>query len=59
MKRRVISIKYYTVHWISNGFCYRTTLDVPQSELKNMKKVAHVLGESLVVEFSHTEKIEY
>ena len=37
MKRnRTLKVKYYTVHWFSNGFCYRTTMGCDIDDVKNL-----------------------
>ena len=40
----------YWVHWYSNGFCYRSTHSVPKSEIKNLRKLAKQLGETIEIE---------
>ena len=40
----------YWVHWYRNGFCYRSTHSVPRSELKDYRRMAKLLGETLMIE---------
>ena len=39
----------YTVDWLRNGFCYRTTVGVPKDALADYRKTARLLGEKLKV----------
>lgn len=54
-----IKEKRYTIHWLQNGFCYRTTLDCPWSEVLRAKKVARQLGEEIRYEYEKTITWEY
>lgn len=40
----------YTVDWLTNGFCYRTTVGVPKDELKNYRATAKLIGDTLRIE---------
>jgi hypothetical protein len=42
--------KKYWVNWYKDGFCYRSTHSVPKSEIKEMRKLAKMLGEKIEVE---------
>lgn len=42
--------KYYTVNWYSNDFCYRTTVHVPGSRVKELRQIAKMLGETIKTE---------
>lgn len=42
--------KYYTVNWYRNGFCYRTTVNVPYENLKDCRCTAKLLGEKIEIE---------
>lgn len=42
--------KYYTVDWYRNGFCYRTTVNVPYENLKDCRRTAKLLGEKIEIE---------
>lgn len=44
------SEKLYWVHWYSNGFNYRSTHSVPKEDIKNMRRTARALGETIVIE---------
>ena len=60
MAKRFITEKRYNVDWyLSNGHCYRTTTDVPYSEIKNMRQTAKMLGETIKIEYVRTVKYEY
>lgn len=37
----------YWVDWYCNGFCYRSTHGVTWDEVKEMKKLAKLLGETI------------
>ena len=51
MKRnRTLKVKYYTVHWYRNGFCYRTTRGCEMDDVKNCKHTAKLLGETIKYE---------
>ena len=50
--------KRYNIDWIKNGFCYRTTTDCPYSYVKNARRVAKALGETIKVEYCRTLKYE-
>ena len=56
-KKRFVTEKRYNVEWYSNGFCYRTILDVPFEEVKNMRLTAKLLEETIKIE--HTKTIKY
>ena len=40
----------YWVHWYNNGLCYRSTHSVPKNEIKNLRKLAKQLGETIKIE---------
>ena len=56
---KVRTEKRYNIDWISNGFCYRTTMDCPYSYVKNARRVAKALGETIKVEYCRTLKYEF
>ena len=43
-KKRFVTEKRYEVDWYRNGFCYRTTTNVTWEGVKDMKKIAKLLG---------------
>jgi hypothetical protein len=60
MKRRIVKVKYYTIHWyLSNGHCYRTTTGCKQEDVANARKTAKILGEKLKVELEEVVEYEY
>jgi hypothetical protein len=44
------SNKLYWVHWYKDDFCYRSTHSVPKSEIKELRKLAKQLGETIEIE---------
>lgn len=60
MKRiKVIKVKYYTVHWYTNGFCYRSTRGCTMEDVKNCRNTAKLLGETIKYELERVENYEY
>ena len=55
---KVRTEKRYNIDWIRKGFCYRTTMDCPYSYVKNARRVAKALGETIKVEYCRTLKYE-
>lgn len=49
----------YTINWLRNGFCYRTTLDCPWSAVLYAKRVAKLLGEKIEYELERTIVYQY
>lgn len=60
MKRiKVVKVKYYTVDWYSNGFCYRTTRGCDMEAVKDCKRTAKLLGETIKYELEKVVNYEY
>lgn len=60
MKRnRTLKVKYYTVHWYRNGFCYRTIRGCEMDDVKNCKHTAKLLGETIKYELEKVVTYEY
>lgn len=60
MKRnRTLKVKYYTVDWYRNGFCYRTTLGCDMEAVKDCKRIAKLLGETIKYELEKVVAYEY
>ena len=60
MKRnRTLKVKYYTVNWYRNGFCYRTTRGCDMDDVKNCKSTAKLLGEAIKYELEKVVTYEY
>ncbi len=60
MKRnRALKVKYYTVDWYSNGFCYRTTRGCDMEAVKDCKRTAKLLGETIKYELEKIVTYEY
>jgi len=60
MKRNhTLKVKYYTVHWYRNGFCYRTTRGCEMDDVKNCKHTAKLLGETIKYELEKVVTYEY
>ena len=53
MKKKVKKTKLYTVNWVRNGFCYRTTMGCDWEAVKDCKRIAKLLGETIEYEFDH------
>lgn len=48
MRRRIVKkTNIYSVDWIHNGFCYRTTMGCTWEDVLNCKKTARLLGEKI------------
>lgn len=59
-KKRFVTEKIYEVDWfLSNGHCYRTTTNVTWEGVKDMKKTAKLLGETISYTHVKTNKYEY
>lgn len=56
---RSIKVKYYTVNWYQNGFCYRTTRGCNIDAVKNYKRIAKLLGETLKYELEKVVNYKY
>lgn len=39
----------YDINWLTNGFCYRTSLNLTKEDLDNARKTARLLGEKIEV----------
>jgi len=58
-KKRYIQKTYYDIDFISSGgHCYRTLSNVPYSEIKNYRKLAKTLGETIKATKTDTIKTE-
>ena len=52
MARKIVrKTKIYSVDWIRNGFCYRTTMGCTWEDVKDCKRTAKLLGET--IEYEH------
>ena len=49
--------KIYSVDWIRNGFCYRTTMGCTWENVKDCRKTAKLLGETIKYEHYDTKII--
>lgn len=58
-KKRFVTEEIYEVDWFRNGFCYRTTTNVTWEGVKDMKKTAKLLGETISYTHVRTNKYEY
>jgi hypothetical protein len=58
-RKKVVKVRIYTVHWYSNGFCYRTTRGCDMDAVKNCKCTAKLLGETIKYELERIETYEY
>ena len=47
--------KIYSVDWIRNGFCYRTTMGCKWEDVLDCKRTAKLLGEK--IEYEHYDTI--
>lgn len=57
--KRTIKVKYYTVDWYRNGFCYRTTRGCDGEAVKNCKRTAKLLGETIKYELERIDNYSY
>ena len=57
--KRTLKVKYYTVHWFCNGFCYRTTRGCDIDDVKNCKRTAKLLGETIKYELEKVVTYTY
>jgi hypothetical protein len=51
--------KRYTIHYISNGFCYRSRCNCPYSYVVEQRRLAKMMGETIEVEYECTITHEY
>lgn len=51
--------KIYSVDWIRNGFCYRTTIGCTWEDIKNYRRTAKLLGETIKYEHYNTKVDTY
>lgn len=58
-RKKVVKVRIYTVNWYSNGFCYRTTRGCDMDAVKNCKRTAKLLGETIKYELERIETYEY
>ena len=49
--------KIYSVDWIRNGFCYRTTMGCTWQDVLECKRTAKLLGETIKYEHYNTTTI--
>ena len=59
MKKKVVKTKIYSVDWIRNGFCYRTTMGCTWEDVKECKRQAKLMGETIKYEHYDTKVDEY
>ena len=55
MKKKTIKTKIYSVDWIRNGFCYRTTTECTWEDVKECKRTAKLLGETIEYQYDYTK----
>lgn len=58
-KKRYVTEKRYYVNCIRNGFCYASHSNCTWDDVKNYKKIAKLLGETITYELTHVNKYEY
>ena len=51
--------KIYSVDWIRNGFCYRTTMGCEWEDVLECKRQAKLMGEKIEYEHYDTKVDEY
>jgi hypothetical protein len=57
-RKRYVTIKYYDVDYLTDGgFCYRTTLGVPQDKVKFLK--SWYGSKNIRATYSHSVKEAY
>ena len=49
MAKKVIKTKIYTVDCIRNGFCYCTHTECTWEDVKRLKEIARLLGETIAL----------
>ena len=59
MKKVVKKTKIYSVDWIRNGFCYRTTMGCTWEDVRDCKRQAKLMGEAIKYEQYNTRVEEY
>ena len=51
MRRKIVKkTNIYSVDWIHNGFCYRTTMGCTWEDVKDCKRAARLMGEKIKYE---------
>lgn len=58
-KKIVRKTKIYSVDWIRNGFCYRTTTECTWQDVLDCKRTAKLLGEKIEYEYYRTRTDVY
>ena len=59
-KKFIKKVKYYSVNWYtSSGFCYRTTFNCTWEAVKECRKIAKSLGETITYEYDRTIEYDY
>jgi hypothetical protein len=58
-KEIVVKKKIYAVNWYCNGYCYRTTTECTWDDVKELRKVAKSLGETITYELLRVETYRY
>ena len=60
VQKKYTTEKRYSVDCIlSNGHCYRTIYDCSYKQVKELRSLAKMLGETIKVEYLYTKKNEY
>lgn len=57
-KPKAQRIRYYQINFLRSGFCYRTTMDVPHTKIKDYKDTAKALGEEIEIKYLYTRTIK-
>ena len=48
MRRKIVKkTNIYSVDWLHNGFCYRTTMGCTWEDVKDCKRAARLMGEKI------------
>jgi hypothetical protein len=58
-KQNYITAKFYTIDFLSNGFCYHTLRGVPKADVKRITNNAKLLGETTKITLESTKKIYF
>ena len=59
MRRKVVKTKIYSVDWYHNGFCYCTTKGCTWEDVKECRRKAKFMGETIKYEHYDTKVDTY
>ena len=58
-RRKVVKTKIYNVDWYRGDWCYRTTTGCKWEDVKDCKRAAKLMGETIKYELDHVREDVY